>query len=56
MVLKYIGLVLVGFSLICWGMKHIFYVEFMHTLIWVAIGLVGGIIIWISNIRKMGQE
>ena len=56
MILRTIGKAMCAFALLCWGLKHIFEVEFMHVMIWVVIGLLGGLLIWISHIKVMDKE
>lgn len=50
MILRTIGKIMCALSLICWGLKHIFEVRIMDDVIWIVIGLVGGLLIWVSHI------
>ena len=54
--LRVIGITLTVFALFCLGLKHVFDLEFITTYVWCTIGIVGGLMIWIANIKQMGKE
>lgn len=48
--LNKIGKAMVAFGLVCYGLKHLFHYEFIDSVIWIIIGLVGGMLMWISYV------